>query len=153
MQLNLRVVEARGIPKNDILSESDPYCLVQISGTSDVHKTKIVNNTSSPVFLQEFKLVIPDVRNSLHLLVRDDDTFSADDSIGKLELIISSIPYDQIIDKWYPLRPSEGIDNAGEIHLVLHLASPNDTPFFSRSQISPGYMGGNMMPPPGAYPY
>lgn len=57
-----RVVSAKGLPRFDSLSLSDPYCLVKaIKGnnhTMNVHATRAIMNSSAPVWDEEFDFPI-----------------------------------------------------------------------------------------------
>jgi len=134
LQLNIRVVEAKELAKMDTFGSSDPYCLLQISGSSQIQKTKVVKNSLTPSFNQEFQFPISDIRATLHILVKDEDAGSSDDAMAKLELALSSLPVGQVTDQWYPMRPAPGVNKGGDIHLVLHLAHHGDTPFVPKMQ-------------------
>ena len=134
LQLNIRVVEAKELAKMDTFGSSDPYCLLQISGSSQIQKTKVVKNSLTPSFNQEFQFPISDIRATLHILVKDEDAGSSDDVMAKLELALSSLPVGQVTDQWYPMRPAPGVSKGGDIHLVLHLAHHGDTPFVPKMQ-------------------
>jgi Ca2+-dependent lipid-binding protein len=47
-KLFLKVVEARGLPRGDIMSKSDPYCVIRIKGSTQVFKTQVIQVISNP---------------------------------------------------------------------------------------------------------
>ncbi|CAJ1453243.1 unnamed protein product, partial [Effrenium voratum] len=59
-----RVVGAKGLPRLDALSPSDPFCVVKaIKGnnhTLNVHLTDYIQNTTTPLWNEEFDFQVPD---------------------------------------------------------------------------------------------
>ena len=61
-KLHVTVVKCEALPKKDLLGGSDPFVRVYLMpGTHTELKTKIVKNSASPVYNDEFSFV---VRNS-----------------------------------------------------------------------------------------
>lgn len=146
MQLHLRVVEARGLPKMDIIGKSDPYCLIQISGTRRIERTRVINNNNDPVWNQEFHFPVSNPQQTLCILVKDQDTISADDPISRLDLSLATLYPGQVSDQWFDLIPVKGVKKGGSIHLVLHLAQAGQQPFVPMQGGYPQQM--NRGPPP-----
>lgn len=164
MELHVRVVEAQDIPKMDFFGKADPYCILQMSSSSDSRKTKVCSNTYTPVWNEEFHFPVANqTRDALHILIKDRDRGMADDPISKIEIPISSLQVGNVMDRWYNMNPIKGVKKGGRLRLVLHLAQKG-LPAFQLSHntmmgnpmMPPPQMGSPMMPPPmqnGYMPY
>jgi len=108
--LRVRVVEARGLKRLDVLtSKGDPYCTLETVPLHPV-KTKIMKNTVTPQWDEELFLKVQEVEQSLHLEMWDWDnpavavaSFSGDDFYGRTSVCMKDLPVGEIVDKWYPL--------------------------------------------------
>ncbi|KAH0788988.1 XYPPX repeat family protein [Histomonas meleagridis] len=121
LALNVRVVSAKDL-KSGLIDKSDPFVLLTLG--KDKKKTKIIKNTTCPIWNQEFRFVPVQVDQVLQLQVLDKDVFSSD-KLGKVSIKLSELTVGQILEKNYKLGDSK----EGEITLVLHLADAKDTPF------------------------
>jgi Ca2+-dependent lipid-binding protein len=129
MQLNIRVIEAKGLAKMDTLGKSDPYVVLQLVGAHDTLKTSIKENTLAPVWNEVFKFPLYNPsRQALTLKLRDQDV-ALDEDMALTEISIASIPIGTAVDKWYDLQAAKGASKGGEIHLVLHVGLPDGAPF------------------------
>ena len=138
MLVHIRVIEAKDVPKMDLFGKADPYCLLQISSSRTVYKTKVIKNTYNPIWNEEFHIPVADKNNdSLHILMKDQDAGKSDDPISRLEIRISTIEVDKVLDTWYDMVPVKGVKKGGKLRLVTHLAYPGATPF------KPGTAPGN----------
>ena len=122
MLLRLKIIEAKNIPNLDVIGKSDPYCMVQMSSSQQFFRTKTVDNTSKPVWNEEFKLPVSrSASDVLVIVVKDEDTVSADDPIGKCQISMSSLQINQVKDEWITLQSMCKHSNAGSIHVSLLL--------------------------------
>lgn len=122
MLLKVKIIEARNIPNLDIIGKSDPYCMLQMSNSQQVYKTKYINNTSCPVWNEEFKFpVTRQASDVLVVVVKDKDTISADDPIGKYQFSLASLTINQEKDEWVTLQSMCKYSNAGSLHVSLLL--------------------------------
>ena len=138
MQLNLRVVEARELPRMDgAFGKSDPYCIITLSGSPATQRTNVLNNTLSPQWNQTFAFPIeyPTTR-SLNILIRDKDV-SFDDDMSKVSIPLANLQYGQNHDSWYNLQPCKSLHKGGSIHLVMQIAPVSNPPFSTQCLNSP----------------
>ena len=142
MQLHVRVVEATDVPKMDIFGKADPYCLLQLSSSKEVRKTKVCETTYTPVWNQEFHFpVVNQATDVLHILMKDQDRGSADDPISKIEIPLMTLVQGYVTDKWYDMQPVKGVKKGGRLRLVLHLANYGMTPFHKPVMMGQPMMG------------
>jgi Ca2+-dependent lipid-binding protein len=129
MQLNVRVVSAKGLAKMDTFGKSDPFVELSLTGTKSKVKTSVKDNTLTPVWNEEFKFVLYNpARQSLALLIKDQDV-AADDDMATLTVQLATIPIGRPVEKWYDLVPVKGVKVGGQINLVLHVGLPGAPPF------------------------
>ncbi|KAH0785729.1 C2 domain containing protein [Histomonas meleagridis] len=135
--LNLLVIDAKDLPKMDIGSLSDPYCL--ISTTNDVKpiKTQIKYNTLTPSWDEYHQLLITDYdSDNLKILVRDYDKVR-DDDIGTINIPLKEFKSGFVYNKWFNITPVKGVKKGGQIHLQIHVDNIGVEPF-----------SGEFVPPP-----
>ena len=139
MDLNLKVVEARDLPKMDVIGSTDGYCVINVG--SQTQKTRVIDNTKNPRWDQTFRF--PSVNQSTPIQIRlyDHDSVGKDEQISVLDLNTNALAFGRIVDTWYSCKPVKGNKKGGDLHLVLHLC-PSGAPAFVEQA----------MPPPGAYP-
>lgn len=122
MLLRVKIIEAKGLPNMDIIGQSDPYCMLQMSNSQQVYKTKYINNTSHPVWNEEFKFpVTRQASDVLVVVVKDKDTLSADDPIGKYQFSLASLTLNKEKDEWVELQTMCKHKNAGSLRVSLLL--------------------------------
>lgn len=122
MQLKIRVIEAKNIPSLDIAGKSDPYCMLQMSNNQQVYQTKVINNTTHPVWNDEFIFpVFKQETDVLVIAVKDKDLVSADDQIGKYQFSLNTLKINQEKDEWVTLQSTCKHSNAGSLHVSLLL--------------------------------
>ncbi|KAM5240903.1 cytosolic phospholipase A2 delta [Hipposideros larvatus] len=106
-RLTVRVLEARGLGWADMLSEADPYVVLQlptVPGTK--FKTKTVTNSSHPVWNETFSFLIQSqVKNILELSVYDEDSVTEDDVCFKFLYDISEVPPGKLLRKTFSQSP------------------------------------------------
>eukprot|EP00028_Trichosphaerium_sp_Am-I-7-wt_P002930 CAMPEP_0168539334 /NCGR_PEP_ID=MMETSP0405-20121227/21764_1 /TAXON_ID=498012 /ORGANISM="Trichosphaerium sp, Strain Am-I-7 wt" /LENGTH=89 /DNA_ID=CAMNT_0008568873 /DNA_START=14 /DNA_END=280 /DNA_ORIENTATION=- len=88
----------------DTTGKSDPYVEVQVGYEykwSKVWKTKVKNNTLSPVWNEEFTIPVGDVYQArIRLKLKDKDIMSADDQMGGIEIPLKGLEKGAVHDKW-----------------------------------------------------
>ncbi|OHS97177.1 XYPPX repeat family protein [Tritrichomonas foetus] len=127
--LHIKVIEAKNLPKMDLLTKSDPYVVVRVSGSSNFHKTNYKKNTYNPRWNEEFHFPVGNVATDfLNIKMYDKDLVN-DDEMSTLEVPLSSLQPGRVIDQWYELRPCRRIRKGGSIHLVTHIAPTGSPPF------------------------
>jgi len=118
----VNVVEARNLSRKDILSKSDPYCVLSIHHKHSLQmfgstqKTTTINNNQSPMWNQTFTFDVKDPQTDLlKIKVYDNDPLSFDDIIGEADVLLFDLLQNQPKDTWLQLHPAKG----GSIHLIL----------------------------------
>eukprot|EP00467_Chlorarachnion_reptans_P007547 CAMPEP_0114530064 /NCGR_PEP_ID=MMETSP0109-20121206/25210_1 /TAXON_ID=29199 /ORGANISM="Chlorarachnion reptans, Strain CCCM449" /LENGTH=883 /DNA_ID=CAMNT_0001712591 /DNA_START=268 /DNA_END=2919 /DNA_ORIENTATION=- len=84
--LQLVVLRGEDLHALDSNGTSDPYVSVRVptggAGKYRKYKTRVIKKTLAPVWNQEFKINIDDVREKIMFKVQDWDMFSSNDHIG-----------------------------------------------------------------------
>lgn len=127
--LHVRLVGAKDIPKMDLFGKSDPYCIISTLSTGMNFKSSVKKNTKTPVWNEDFHFPVQNPQSEYLNIDMYDKDVSKDDKMSTFRLALSTLPFGIVVDMWYDLLPVSGVKKAGQIHLVLHLASPQDPPF------------------------
>ena len=145
MDLHLKVVEARDIPKMDTIGKTDAYVVIRVGGQQQ--KTRVIDNSLNPRWDETFHF--QNISQSTGILLKFyDKDVAADDQFGQLELNTNAFAVGKVVDNWYEIK---GIKKrGGNVHLVIHVAPSGAPPFVQQQMPAPG-----MYPPqgaPGMYP-
>eukprot|EP00026_Physarum_polycephalum_P015305 Phypoly_transcript_15949.p1 GENE.Phypoly_transcript_15949~~Phypoly_transcript_15949.p1 ORF type:complete len:167 (+),score=16.14 Phypoly_transcript_15949:68-568(+) len=127
-QLQVTVVQARHLARKDLLSKSDPYCILRVGRKHDFplqgalgthYKTTTINNNQDPMWNQSFTLPVSNSEQELlRIQVYDEDPGFGklnDDLIGEVDIPLFSLQNGVPKDEWYQLSPAKG----GAIRLIL----------------------------------
>ena len=94
--VTVEVIEARNIPKLDLIGKVDPYCIVQIGKIKS--KTRHINSTFNPQWKHTFKfkieekdLIDPDEIN-IEVSMYDRNIIFQDEFIGKIHKVMDLFP-------------------------------------------------------------
>ena len=136
--LHVRVIEANDIPKMDIITDTDAYCILR-SG-AETQRTYTILNCKHPRWNQEFHFNISTpTAGSLNITMRDKDVFK-DDNISYIDIPYGSLPPGQVIDQWFSMIPFHRVRKGGRLHLLLHMAPTGQPPFVPSNVVCPPYM-------------
>ncbi|XP_068961921.1 cytosolic phospholipase A2 delta [Petaurus breviceps papuanus] len=106
-QLSVKILEARNLFWTDLLSEADPYVVLQLptaSGTT--FKTKTVSNSNHPIWNETFSFRIQrQVKNILELKVYDADLVTGDDVLFTVFFDTIEVSPGKPIRKTFSLNP------------------------------------------------
>jgi Ca2+-dependent lipid-binding protein len=117
-ELHLRLVEARDVPKMDLFGLSDPYCTIQVSNSRQIYRTKIIDNTKTPVWNDDFRLSITNLETDFfQIVMKDSDDASDDDLISKTNMTVASLGIGKLFDQWIKMQ-SLTKDVGGDVHLM-----------------------------------
>lgn len=121
MHCLVRVIEARDIPKMDLIGETDAYCILQLNPDTKRFQTKVCEDTRTPVWKTEFDFQIID-RGSDRLWIEmlDKDLLNSE-VIGAVTIFPGNLIPGLVADAWYPVTPYPGRGTAGSIHLQCQL--------------------------------
>ncbi|XP_074145468.1 cytosolic phospholipase A2 delta [Sminthopsis crassicaudata] len=112
-QLSVKILEARNLSKTDLLSEADPYVVLQLpTASSTTFKTKIISNSNHPIWNETFNFQIQrQVKNILELKVYDADLVTEDD-------ILFTVFFDTIeVNPGKPMRKTFTLNPQGQEEL------------------------------------
>ncbi|XP_004421513.1 PREDICTED: cytosolic phospholipase A2 delta [Ceratotherium simum simum] len=125
-RLTVRVLEARGLGWADLLSETDPYVILQlptVPGTK--FKTKTVTNSSHPIWNETFNFLIQSqVKNVLELSIYDEDSVTEDDAYFKVLYDVSEVLPGNLLRKTFSLS-SQGQE---ELDVEFLMEETSDRP-------------------------
>lgn len=135
MIFNLRVIEAKDLPKMDINGKADPYCKIYLSTNSkDAKHTKKLKKTLTPVFNDVFTFDVTNFSPSDYIFIKlkDQDPVKAED-ISTINLPIIEYELGKVYDLWKDMTPAKGVKKGGQIHLVIHISLAGEEPFVDTS--------------------
>ncbi|KFO32968.1 Cytosolic phospholipase A2 delta [Fukomys damarensis] len=106
-RLTVQVLEMRRLHRADMLSEADPYVILQLpTAPGTKFRTKTVSNSSHPVWNETFSFLIQSrVKNVLELSVYDEDLMTKDDICFKVFYDISEVLPGKLLQKTFSLGP------------------------------------------------
>ena len=85
------MISASDLFNADLLSLSDPYCVLSLNGAQNV-RTRVIEDNCNPVWQETFEFLLFDVRaDVLTIQVFDEDLFGPGDFLGEC-----SVPLDRI---------------------------------------------------------
>ena len=154
MKLHVRLVGAKDLPKMDTFGKSDPYCILSTLSNGMKFQSSVKKNTATPCWNEDFHFPIQSPQTEyLNIEMYDKDS-AKDDLMSKFRLSVSTLQFGTVVDMWYDMIPTSGVKKGGQIHLILHLASMQDTPFIMSANTPNQGMYPQqqmMMPPPMMY--
>lgn len=131
--LYVNVVKARDLPIMDVNGSLDPYVEVKVGNYKGV--TKHLEKNQNPVWRQIFAFAKERLQsNFLEVNVKDKDTFSKDDFVGRVVLDISEVPTrvppdSPLAPQWYRLENKKGEKFRGEIMIAVWIGTQADESF------------------------
>ena len=135
LMLNVEVIEARKLPKMDLIGKADPYCYVWLSSRpTNRKKTKTVKKTYTPVWNESYSFPVQDMAvDVLKVQMYDWDRTSKDDPISTLDVELKTLKIGEVKDEWFDMTPVKHVKKGGQIKLKLHLAPLSEPAFGRRS--------------------
>ncbi|KAK8842498.1 hypothetical protein M9Y10_026089 [Tritrichomonas musculus] len=134
MILHVRAIEARDLPKMDVIGKVDAYLKFKLSSDLEhKQKTHVIKKNYNPVWNEEFHFKVDPSKNEvLHAELYDWDKVSANDLISTHDFEISSFQPGRVIEIWETFFPAPKVHKPGRVHLVFHLANEGDEPFVEK---------------------
>ncbi|KAK8846420.1 Protein Aster-C [Tritrichomonas musculus] len=133
MILHIRAIEAADIPQMDFGGKADPYLTFQLDKSPEIFKTKVVNQNFNPIWNQVFDIPIYEGNpNILHVELVDMDKLKSDDLISTRDFEINHFKLGEVTEDWFDFFPSPKVESPGKVHLIFHLANPEDEPFIPK---------------------
>jgi Ca2+-dependent lipid-binding protein len=120
-KLKVILLEAKNIPKVDVVGWADPYCLLQVDGTKV--KRSETKKGKEPIWDERFKFKIKDkATNKLYILLKDHDALNKDDEIGRVVLPLAPLQPGQAYLQWVKLVPTKGVEDTDcQIRIILEV--------------------------------
>lgn len=135
MFFNLKIVEAKDLPKMDANGLADPYCKLYLStNQKDARHTKKLKKTLTPVFNDVFTFNVTNFSPSdyIYIKLKDQDLVNAED-ISSINLQIIEYQLGKVYDVWKDMKPFKGVKKGGQIHLIIHISLSGEQPFVDTS--------------------
>ncbi len=131
MKLNLKIIQAKNLPKVDVKGSCYGYCKIQF--TQQKAQTRIIDNSLTPRGRQDFSFDILDIEeDNLFLQLYDYDSIGKLDLFSDLEIKTKSLQPGRVIDKWYIMNHKIK-DTTQEIYLMIHIGEVKDTAFIEKN--------------------
>ena len=126
--VNVKLIEAKDVPRLDGLGKSDPFVLLAIE--EETKKSKVIENTETPVWNEIFSFNLKDSSTAILKLTLKDKDVSSDDLIGTIEFAVGYLPFGYTVDQWFDFISVPGLKKkAGSVHLQLQLSFQGRQPF------------------------
>lgn len=126
-------VEARSLKTCDANGWSDPFCIITLGEKTKIGKTRYIERTLNPRWIQRFQYVgFIDMEHNAYITftVKDYDAASKNDTIGLVEIPLCDFAQHKWSQKWYRLQPEkEGETTRGWILLRIHLCDKPEDAF------------------------
>lgn len=120
VRLHLKVVEAFQLAELDSENHIYPYCLIQVSNSSDIKRTKVAERTTSPTWNQEFYFTVKNPNtDSLKVFIKDFTKMRSHSVMSTLALRLNEFPLGELYDQWFKLSAVKGVHHGGMIHLMI----------------------------------
>ena len=126
--LHVRVLEAKGLPKVDTFGTIDPYVVLQ-TNSGEKFKTKYKRNDMEPSWNEDFMFRIRGNGEVLRVTLYDYNDIASNKRISEARINVNSLKPSEVLDTWYQLTPVSDYKKGGQVHLMLHLATPSDKKF------------------------
>ena len=131
--LYIDVVEARSLRSTDTNSFSDPYVIVTLGPKTKIGKTRVIERTLNPRWMQRFEYsgqIDFDHNAYISFVIKDYDAMSTDDMVGYVEIALQDLTNHMWSQKWYRLQLDDEKERAkGWILLRIHLCDNPDDAF------------------------
>ena len=129
--LYIDCIEARSLKTCDANGWSDPFCVITLGEKTKIGKTRYIERTLNPRWIQRFSYSgFIDMNHNAYLTftVKDYDALTKNDTIGLIEIPLCDFADHKWFQKWYRLQPEkESETTRGWILLRIHLCErPND---------------------------
>jgi hypothetical protein len=115
-QVTVTVVEAKDLPKMDIIGTCDPYCLVSLVGSRLVYKTKVCKRNYTPVWDETVTFLLTNPNTDVLRILLEDEDLAIDDSVGTLDLPLAGLVDQPPVDQWAPLVGARFVNRPGQLH-------------------------------------
>ena len=112
-QANINIIEAKNLPKLNILGKMDSYCVIRMVQEDGVmrkgQRTSVQHSTFHPVWNHEFVYCLSDQNSYILLEIFNHDLDGSQTFIGSSKILLSELQnQNETNDAWYEILPAEG---------------------------------------------
>ncbi|KAK8834036.1 Protein Aster-C [Tritrichomonas musculus] len=106
MQLNLRVLSCKNIPRPEEIIAIDPYIEFRINSNQIVQRTRVIDDTFEPDWKQDFQIPMNSNEFSfvIDISLRSRDVFKEDFEIGSITVIVEDLKLYEVRNESYKLN-------------------------------------------------
>ena len=125
MSLRIKVIEVRNVPHPNKYHIVDPYLSMQLSSGILKQRTRVIDNSSDPIWNEEFTFPLVNLSTDvLNCSLIDRNVFSEDQDLAKVDVHVSDIPHDAYtLDRFYDMQSLYPSNKTTQIHLILKLVT------------------------------
>jgi len=117
-KLRVFVAEASGVPKMDVGSKSDPYVEIWLESDVCKMKTKALQDTLTPQWMEEKEFVLTDLTEALHFRMMDENV-NKDREISKGVIDLSSLEVGVPKEFWIDMGRNGKTTGGGKLNVIL----------------------------------
>lgn len=121
-QVTVTIIEAKDLSIIDFLSSLDPFCTIQLANDK-TYKTKVIENTKSPVWNNYFQCEFEtlDADTCLKAEIYDSDPLGTDKKLSSLQIYLFDVMDDLTIDKWFEMDSDTIFKLRPQLHLKINV--------------------------------
>jgi Ca2+-dependent lipid-binding protein len=117
----MTIVEAKGLPKMDVVGKSDPYCVVSLLGGPLSFTTSVKPNTLEPTWNETGQFLLTNPLVDVVQIKLFDKDVSKDDPMGTVRIELNHYMNRQLNDAWHAITPEKSGKQGGQIHVILQI--------------------------------
>jgi hypothetical protein len=118
-QVTVTIIEAKDVPKMDVIGKCDPYCIVGLADSRLLYRTRTVDKTYEPRWNETVSFLMADpTRDTLHIQMKDQD-MAIDSAISTLDIPLGSLANQPELDQWAGMKPVSGVTKGGQLHYKI----------------------------------
>ena len=120
-KLKITVRRARDLLSVDSNGFSDPYVRLYVgNAVKKAQKTKVQKRTLNPVWDETFEFELDFAQRQDYLIVEcfDWDLLGSDDPMGKIDIALDSLVFDEEVVQWHQLVQEEESHHQGEVEIA-----------------------------------
>eukprot|EP00897_Mesotaenium_endlicherianum_P010184 jgi/Mesen1/9194/ME000591S08514 len=121
--LDVQLIEAKDVPKTDVIGKTDPFCFLYVRQKEGVIKrSSTKKKTLAPVWNEGFYIEVEDEESqALTVRLMDDESIEKSEFVGSAELPIKQLQAGKPNDLWLklaqdPKNPNQG-KPCGSVHI------------------------------------
>jgi len=115
--LKILIAEATDVPKMDLMSKSDPYVETWLESDVSKSRTKTIDDTLTPQWMEEKEFILTDLHEGLHFRLMDENV-TKDQEISKYVYDLSNLQIGVPKEEWIEMN-SSGKKNGGKLNVFF----------------------------------